>query len=216
MNHFCRLLLPLERSAQLKILRTIRPSFAGVPEPGTDEVRSAFTLEAPTRQKMDLLQKALTMSSTAAANKKRKPNSRGGANSGGNNNARGSKKAAASAPAPSPAAAAKGVETHKKSSSPPAAAIATGATTASDLPPSSGFLLKCDIPTKMFIQNLDDLKTVDKKFIIQNLDSYHLLVKHSAREEIERKVEEWMDEVRIMSIYDIVMMMLCDGHARSA
>jgi len=35
---------------------------------------------------------------------------------------------------------------------------------------------------------------VDKKFIIQDLDATHLLVKAKATEEIQRKVNAWMDE----------------------
>ena len=71
------------------------------------------------------------------------------------------------------------------------------------------------VPTKEYIKHLNELKPVDKKFIIEDLDSQHLLIKryvndkefwnwlqktiHSllyskAREEIERKVESWMDE----------------------
>ena len=64
-----------------------------------------------------------------------------------------------------------------------------------DLPPSAGYLISCDIPTKQFIQHLNELKPVDKKFILEDLDATHLLVKKKAREEIERKVEAWMDEV---------------------
>mmetsp|Transcript_21519 Transcript_21519/g.30142 ORF Transcript_21519/g.30142 Transcript_21519/m.30142 type:complete len:110 (+) Transcript_21519:53-382(+) len=60
--------------------------------------------------------------------------------------------------------------------------------------PSSGFLLTCDPPTKQFIKHLDELKSVDKKFIIQDLDATNLLIKGKARGEIERKVEQWMDE----------------------
>jgi len=41
---------------------------------------------------------------------------------------------------------------------------------------------------------LNQLKPVDKKFIIQDLDATHLLVKVKAREEILKKVNEWMDE----------------------
>jgi TFIIH basal transcription factor complex TTD-A subunit len=63
-----------------------------------------------------------------------------------------------------------------------------------DLPPPAGYLISCDIPTKQFIQYLNELKPVDKKFIIQDLDATHLLVKDNAREEITRKVEEWLDE----------------------
>jgi len=63
-----------------------------------------------------------------------------------------------------------------------------------DFPPSSGYLITCDVPTKQYIQYLNELKPVDKKFIIEDLDSTHLLVKKKAKEEIERKVEKWMDE----------------------
>jgi Transcription factor TFIIH complex subunit Tfb5 len=63
-----------------------------------------------------------------------------------------------------------------------------------DLPPPAGYLVSCDIPTKQFIHSLNDNKTTDKKFIIEDLDAEHLLVKESAREEIEREVERWMDE----------------------
>ena len=57
--------------------------------------------------------------------------------------------------------------------------------------------LKGDIPTRQYIQYLNELKPVDKKFILEqgDLDSTHLFVKKSARQEIERKVEKWMDEV---------------------
>jgi hypothetical protein len=40
---------------------------------------------------------------------------------------------------------------------------------------------------------LNDLKPVDKKFILQDLDATHLLVELKARDEIRRKVEEWED-----------------------
>jgi Transcription factor TFIIH complex subunit Tfb5. len=42
---------------------------------------------------------------------------------------------------------------------------------------------------------LNESKTLDKKFIMEDLDPTHLLVKETAREEIMRKVEEWMDAV---------------------
>ena len=64
----------------------------------------------------------------------------------------------------------------------------------------SGYLIACDVPTKQFIQHLNELKPVDKKFVIAELDSTHLLVKAKARQEIARKVEEWMDEVRWKSL----------------
>ena len=63
-----------------------------------------------------------------------------------------------------------------------------------DLPPSAGLLVTCDIPTKQFICNMNQEKSADKKFIIQDLDPTHLLVKAKARDEIYKKVNEWMDE----------------------
>jgi len=62
-----------------------------------------------------------------------------------------------------------------------------------DLPPSAGYLISLDVPMKQYIVHLNELEHVDKKFIIQDLDSRHLLIKHKAKEEIERKVEEYQD-----------------------
>ena len=64
-----------------------------------------------------------------------------------------------------------------------------------DLPASAGYLISCDIPTKQYIQHLNDLKTQDKKFILEDLDAEHLLIKKKARAEIDAKVERWMDAV---------------------
>jgi hypothetical protein len=61
--------------------------------------------------------------------------------------------------------------------------------------PSAGYLLTCDAPTKQYIKAFNESKSADKKFIIEDLDPTHLLVKEKAREEILRKVEEWMDAV---------------------
>mmetsp|Transcript_25933 Transcript_25933/g.62274 ORF Transcript_25933/g.62274 Transcript_25933/m.62274 type:complete len:104 (-) Transcript_25933:315-626(-) len=65
---------------------------------------------------------------------------------------------------------------------------------------SSGFLLTCDPPAKQFIIHLNDQKIADKKFIIEDLDSTHLLIKGDARDEISRKVDRWMDENVFSSI----------------
>mmetsp|Transcript_6183 Transcript_6183/g.15304 ORF Transcript_6183/g.15304 Transcript_6183/m.15304 type:complete len:117 (+) Transcript_6183:139-489(+) len=62
-----------------------------------------------------------------------------------------------------------------------------------DFPASAGYLISCDIPTKQYIQHLNDLKTQDKKFILEDLDAEHLLIKKKARAEIDAKVERWMD-----------------------
>ncbi len=61
--------------------------------------------------------------------------------------------------------------------------------------PSAGYLLSCDPPIKQFIKTLDEAKTSDKKFILEDLDATHLLIKGKARDEILRKVEEFMDTV---------------------
>jgi hypothetical protein len=63
-----------------------------------------------------------------------------------------------------------------------------------DLPEPAGYLVSTDIPTAQFIKHLNELKPVDKKFIIQDLDSTHLLIKENARQEVTRKIEGWLDE----------------------
>mmetsp|Transcript_21755 Transcript_21755/g.32233 ORF Transcript_21755/g.32233 Transcript_21755/m.32233 type:complete len:101 (-) Transcript_21755:274-576(-) len=62
-----------------------------------------------------------------------------------------------------------------------------------DLLPSAGYLLTCDAPTKQFIKSFNESKSIDKRFIIEDLDPTHLLVKEKAREEILSQVESWMD-----------------------
>jgi bifunctional DNase/RNase len=53
---------------------------------------------------------------------------------------------------------------------------------------------------KQFIIHLNDKKSADKKFILEDLDATHLLIKGDVRDEITRKVDEWMDEVRISDL----------------
>lgn len=62
--------------------------------------------------------------------------------------------------------------------------------------PSSGFLLTCDVPTKQFIKHMNEKKSVDKQFILEDLDSTHLLIKGGKKykEEIMNKVNQWMDD----------------------
>mmetsp|Transcript_8198 Transcript_8198/g.11047 ORF Transcript_8198/g.11047 Transcript_8198/m.11047 type:complete len:118 (+) Transcript_8198:60-413(+) len=72
-------------------------------------------------------------------------------------------------------------------------AAATNAAVTTTLP-SSGFLLTCDPPVKQFIRHMNETRSADKKFIIEDLDATHLLIDGKARKEILRKVEEWMDD----------------------
>mmetsp|Transcript_8559 Transcript_8559/g.12602 ORF Transcript_8559/g.12602 Transcript_8559/m.12602 type:complete len:115 (-) Transcript_8559:327-671(-) len=58
---------------------------------------------------------------------------------------------------------------------------------------SAGYLLSCDAPTKQYIKQINESKNIDKRFIIEDLDATHLLIKPSARDEILRKIEKWMD-----------------------
>ena len=75
------------------------------------------------------------------------------------------------------------------------AGAASGNKVGNDLPACCGYLIACDVPTKKYIQHLNDLKTQDKKFILEDLDGEHLLIKKKARAEIDAKVERWMDSV---------------------
>ena len=65
--------------------------------------------------------------------------------------------------------------------------------TPSNVPPSAGYLISCDVPTKNFICYLNDLKSIDKRFILEDLDATHLLVKTEAKAEIMHEVEKWQD-----------------------
>ena len=70
--------------------------------------------------------------------------------------------------------------------------------------PSAGYLLTCDAPTKQFIKSLNDKKSVDKQFVIEDLDPTHLLIKGRAREEISIEVEKWMDSVSLVSRVEFI------------
>lgn len=83
-----------------------------------------------------------------------------------------------------------GKNTSKKSSS----SKTPESTSANVLPPSSGYLVTCDVPTKQFIKHLNASRSVDKQFILEDLDATHLLIVEKAREEIMQKVEAWMDQ----------------------
>lgn len=69
---------------------------------------------------------------------------------------------------------------------------------------SAGYLLTCDAPTKQFIKSLNDKKSVDKQFVIEDLDPTHLLIKGRAREEISIEVEKWMDSVSSVSLVKFI------------
>ena len=62
---------------------------------------------------------------------------------------------------------------------------------------------------KQFIIHLNDKKVADKKFIIEDLDARHLLIKGEVKDEIERKVSEWMDEVCICIYFNVILLLFC-------
>mmetsp|Transcript_38325 Transcript_38325/g.56468 ORF Transcript_38325/g.56468 Transcript_38325/m.56468 type:complete len:108 (+) Transcript_38325:75-398(+) len=64
----------------------------------------------------------------------------------------------------------------------------------------SGYLLSCDIPAKQLVKKLNDDEPADKKFIIEDLDETHMLIKGWAREKITNAVNKFMDEVNTVCI----------------
>lgn len=64
--------------------------------------------------------------------------------------------------------------------------------------PTAHYLISCDVPTKQFILYLNDLESIDKKFLVADLDPTHLLVKEKSRKLIESKIETWQRE----NVYD--------------
>jgi len=92
----------------------------------------------------------------------------------------------------------------KKSQSPGSRSKKSSASASgtSVLPPSSGFLVTCDVPTKQYIKHLNDRRTVDKQFILEDLDATHLLINAKAKDEILEKVEAWMDLVSFLMVVE--------------
>ena len=90
----------------------------------------------------------------------------------------------------------------KKTKTKKSTASSVSSISSSTVLPSSGFLLTCDPPAKQFIKYLDDKRSIDKKFILQDLDATHLLIVNDlkVRQDILKQVEEWMDEVSIISV----------------
>ena len=79
-------------------------------------------------------------------------------------------------------------------SSPSALTKASNNNNNNGLPPPAGQLIRCDAPTKQYILHLNE-QPGTKKFVLEDLDAHHLLVASSAKAEIDRKVQRWMDEV---------------------
>ncbi|KAI2513353.1 hypothetical protein MHU86_1124 [Fragilaria crotonensis] len=88
----------------------------------------------------------------------------------------------------------------KRKRSPPPN-VTTGSAAAATTPASgdpnaikpAGYILECDAPVKQFVQYNDSTRHDDKKWIIADLDDTHLLIRRKYKNEIVRKVEEWMD-----------------------
>lgn len=56
-----------------------------------------------------------------------------------------------------------------------------------------GVLLECDIPTKVFVVNLNENLPVNDKFIIQDLDETRLFVQPRIVDWLELKLKEFQD-----------------------
>jgi len=100
---------------------------------------------------------------------------------------------------PADKAAAKGKKRARSKSPAPnapstSAALTGGVGAQSTKPPPSGWIVSCDIPLKQFILKLNDDKTSDKKFVLEDLDETHLLIDGRIRGELAQKIEEFMDE----------------------
>jgi hypothetical protein len=87
----------------------------------------------------------------------------------------------------------------RRSSKSPAAgsSSATGSSSAAGAtakPPPAGWIVSCDIPLKQYIIKLNDDKSADKKFILEELDDMHILIDGRVREELMQKTDDFMDE----------------------
>jgi Transcription factor TFIIH complex subunit Tfb5 len=90
----------------------------------------------------------------------------------------------------------KGATKRKRSPTPNATAAGTAGAAAAGDPNAikpAGYILECDAPVKQFVQYNDSTRHDDKKWIIADLDETHLLIRRKYKNEIVRKVEDWMD-----------------------
>jgi len=57
-----------------------------------------------------------------------------------------------------------------------------------------GVLLKCDIPTKVYIVTLNQQKEPSEKFILEDLDDTHLFVQPTVVEWLKTQLKEFQDQ----------------------
>ena len=55
-------------------------------------------------------------------------------------------------------------------------------------------LSRSDIPSKEYILRLNEEKSKNEKFLLEELDDTHLFVKHVAVEELQRKLKEFQEQ----------------------
>ncbi|XP_060533378.1 general transcription factor IIH subunit 5 [Cylas formicarius] len=58
-----------------------------------------------------------------------------------------------------------------------------------------GVLVKCDQAMKQFLLHLDETMKLGRKFIIQDLDEYHLFVSADILDVLQAKIDDLMDQI---------------------
>ena len=64
----------------------------------------------------------------------------------------------------------------------------------------TGIVVTCDPQMKQFLLHLDDTKALGQKFVLQDLDSTHLLISADIIETLKNKIDDLMDQFSFIEV----------------
>lgn len=64
----------------------------------------------------------------------------------------------------------------------------------------TGIVVTCDPQMKQFLLHLDDTKALGQKFVLQDLDSTHLLISADIIELLKSKIDDLMDQFSFIEV----------------
>lgn len=64
----------------------------------------------------------------------------------------------------------------------------------------SGILVTCDPPMKQFLLHLDETNALGQRFVLQDLDSTHLLIAPEVIKILKSKIDDLMDKFSFVEV----------------
>lgn len=64
----------------------------------------------------------------------------------------------------------------------------------------TGIVVTCDPQMKQFLLHLDDTKALGQKFVLQDLDSTHLLISADVINVLKNKIDDLMDQFSFIEV----------------